>query len=115
MELPMAPNAIIFTLDVTAAATEVDDTLNVDIQTKIDGTGTWIDVLAFTEVLGNGGALRFIGKATAGIDEADYLYASLAASAYKNILGFAWRAKWVVVDAGGSAASFTFSVGACVM
>ena len=44
-----------FVLNVTAAATEVDDTLDVYIDTSYDGGTTWVNVGHFTQVLGNGG------------------------------------------------------------
>lgn len=110
IRLPDAPNAVGIVLDVTAAATEVGDTLNVFVQTKIDGTN-WVDVYHATEVLGNGGAKRYIAKVTGALAEAEFENgAALAAAAVRNYIGDEWRARWVVVDADADNASFTFSI-----
>lgn len=98
-----------FELDVTVAATEVDDTLNVFIQTKIGVN--WVDVIHFTEVLGNGGAKAFLAKIVGGLAQAEFENgAALGAAAIRNLIGNEFRTRWVIVDPGGSAASFTFSV-----
>lgn len=113
VRLPGMVNAIAFTLDVTAAATDAGDTLDVAIQTKIDGTN-WVDVVAFTQVLGNGGALRHIAKVSAETAQAMFLNAALAAGNVRNLLGDEWRVSYVQVDADADA-TFTFSVTACPM
>ena len=113
--LPDAPNGVTFVLDVTAAATEVDDTLDVFIQTQIDGTN-WVDVVSFTQVLGNGGAKRHIGKiANATAMTMFENGTALSAGNVRNIIGDQWRARYVVTDADTDNASFTFSITACVM
>ncbi len=110
IRIPDAPNAVGIVLDVTAAATDVGDTLNVFVQTKIDGTN-WVDVYHATEVLGNGGAKRYIAKLTGALAEAEFENgAALAAAAVRNLIGDEWRARWAVVDAGADDASFTFSI-----
>ena len=102
-----------FILDVTAAATDVDDTLNVFIQSFKHGL--WEDLVHFTEVLGNGGVKKFIAEwarddavdAELGAPED----AALAAGVKQGgMLGDDLRVKFVIVDPGGGAASFTFSV-----
>jgi len=115
-------NGITFTLDVTAAEEDAQDLLDVYVQTKLDGTN-WTDVLRFTQVLGNGGAVRHIGKVTAQL--ATTMFANgttLAAGAVRNMLGDEWRVRWDVTEAGppgdtsGSGVgllAFTFSVTAC--
>lgn len=47
-------------LDVTAAATEVGDLLDVYIDTSFDGGVSFINLGRFTQVLGNGGAKKFL-------------------------------------------------------
>lgn len=47
-------------LDVTAAATDAGDTLDVYLDTSFDGGVTWVNIGHFTQVLGNGGAKRLI-------------------------------------------------------
>jgi hypothetical protein len=97
-------------LEVTAAATNAGDTLDAFLQTTIDGA-TWIDIAHFTQVLGNGGAKRFIAKVAA--DQAEAMFetgAALAAGAVRHLLGDQYRARWDIVDGGGGVQSFTFSV-----
>ena len=107
---------IAFVLDVTAAAVGVDDTLDVAIQTKLDGTN-WVSVVAFTQVLGNGGAKRHIGKITNGAALTMFEAATaLSAGSVRNLMGKEWRASWVIVDGGAATSqSFTFSVTAIPM
>jgi hypothetical protein len=105
-------DAIAFMLDVTAAATAVDDTLAVFVQTLIDDK--WVDVVAFTLILGNGGAKRYFGKVSAGLAEAMFENgAALAAGSVRHLIGDQWRARFVITDADTDNASFTFSVSAC--
>lgn len=113
VRLPGMVNGFAFVLDVSAAATDLADTLNVKVQTKIDGTN-WVDVAGFTEVLGDGGAVRHIAKITAGAAQAMFLNAALAAGSVRNLLGDEWRVNYVQVDADNDA-TFTFSVTACPM
>ena len=47
-------------LNVTAAATLITDTLDVYIDTSPDGGSTWYNVGHFTQVLGNGGAKKYV-------------------------------------------------------
>lgn len=47
-------------LDVTAAATEAGDLLDVYLDTSFDDGETWVNLGRFTQVLGNGGAKRYI-------------------------------------------------------
>jgi hypothetical protein len=113
--LPGMVNAFALTLDVTAAATAVGDTLNVTVQTKVDGTN-WLDVCAFTEVVGDGGAKTYVEKIVAQLTEAGFeTGATLAAGAVRNLIGDDWRVSWTIVDADADDASFTFSVTACPM
>lgn len=99
-----------FVLDVTAAATEVGDTLDVFVQTKVDGEN-WVDVLAFTQVVGNGGAVRHVGKIIRDVAQAMFEdSAALSAGSVRNLLGNEWRVRWAITDAGSDNASWTFSV-----
>lgn len=115
IHLPGMANGFLFTLNVTAAATDVGDTLDVTIKTQVDGTN-WLDVVHFTQVLGNGGAKVYSAKVSA--TEAQAIYdatASLAAGdAATQVIGDIWRITWVIVDADADA-SFTFTVTACPM
>lgn len=113
VSLPDAPNGFAFVLDVTAAATAANDTLDVQIQTKLDGTN-WVPVVSFTQVAGNGGAVRHVAKISS--DGAQAMFedsATLSAGSIRNLVGDSWRAAWTVVE--NDAASFTFSVTAIPM
>lgn len=95
-------------LDVTEAATAAGDTLDVAVQTKLDGTN-WLDVAAFTQVLGNGGAKRYVAKLSGEQAQAMFEVGSaLAAGSVRHLLGLEWRVRWTIAEA--DAASFTFSV-----
>lgn len=115
MRLPGIVNAVVFTLDVTAVATDVGDTLDVAIQTKVDGAN-WVDACAFTQILGNGIAVRLTMKVLANTAEGIYVSgASLAANAVRHVIGDEWRVSWAIVDSGDADQSFTFSAAAMVM
>ena len=107
-------NAMVFVLDVTAAATDAADTLDVSVQTKLDGTN-WVDVVHFTQCLGNGGALTYVAKICAGVAQAEFeTGTALGAAAVRNLLGDEWRVGYVQADA-DSDGTFTFDVTAIPM
>jgi hypothetical protein len=112
--LPSSMAAVSFVLDVSAAATDAGDLLDVKVQTMIDGTN-WVDVIHFTQVLGNGSTKRFIAKITAETAETLFADAVLAAgTTVRHLLGDEWRINYVQVD-GDADATFTFTVKACPM
>ena len=114
VKLPYPPVALAFVLDVTAAATDAVDSLDVYVQTKLDGTN-WVDMVHFTQVVGNGGAKRFIAKVSASLAEALFNNANtLATGNVRHLLGDEYRVRWDITDA-DSNCSFTFSVVACPM
>lgn len=102
-------SALFLQLDVSAAATDVGDTLDVYVQTTIDGTN-WVDIYHFTQVLGNGGAKRYYGKVMfdAALTEFENGTA-LAAGASRSIMGEKYRVRYVIVDADADG-GFTFGV-----
>ncbi len=114
-ELPIIPNCVQFIIDVTAAATDVGDTLNITIETQIGAK--WHPVYQATEFLGNGGAKiessdKILPLANGGHDAS--FAGTLAANASLDVIGTAWRVAYVVVDADSNSA-FTFTVTAVVM
>ncbi len=114
VRLPGMVNAIVFVCDVSAAATDTADTLNIKVQTKVDGTN-WVDVIHFTEILGDGGAKRFVAKLLANTAETLFADAVLAAgTTVRHLLGDEWRINYVQVDADADS-SFTWKVTACPM
>ena len=108
--LPRGSAAYAFTLDVSAAATDVGDTLDVKIQTYLEGYD-WLDICTFTQVLGNGGVKRYISKCAPVLATAAFeVGTALTAGNIRNIVLDRVRAVWAVVDAGTANVSFTFSV-----
>lgn len=113
--LPGMINSVAFTLVVSAAATDVGDTLDVYVQTKLDGSN-WTDVVHFTQVLGSGGAKRFVAKVSADVAEAMFAAGTaLAAGSVRNLIGDEWRVRYDITDASTDNASFTIGVYACPM
>lgn len=104
---------LVVVLDVTAAATEVGDTLDVYIDTSFDGGVSFVNIGHFTQVVGNGGAKKFIMSFKANPITASNSVAfgtDQAASAALQI-GFGDRLRYraVTVDANANA-SFTYSI-----
>jgi hypothetical protein len=103
-----------FLLSVTAAATEVGDKLNVYLQSSADGGTTYDDFIHFTEVLGNGGAVKHIAVVNFRVSPTSSLHtpndAALSVGVNQGPVANDWRAKWVVTDASTDNASFTFSI-----
>lgn len=111
--IPEEVKAAIIQLDVTAAATEVDDILATWVQGTVDGTN-YYDIGRFADVLGNGGAKRFLmNLQRVSLAESDIVTptdASMAAGTVNyGVLPSDLRIKWTVTDAGADNASFTFS------
>lgn len=102
-----------FLLSVTAAATDVGDTFDLYLQFSPDGGTTWQDFIHFTQVLGNGGAKKYLAAWQATVAPSSLLAApqdgALAAGVRQGPIGTTIRAKAVVVDANADA-SFTWSL-----
>src|ERR1051325_11319265 len=109
--------AAAFLLNVTVAATAAGDTLNVYIQSSMDAGTTWDDFVSFTQVLGNGGAKKFMAYWNGMITPETELGAPgdgvLAAGVKQGPIGEQVRIKWVIVS--GSAPSFTFTMDASLV
>jgi hypothetical protein len=115
VRLPRSMQAVLLVFDVSAAATDAGDKLDVKVQTMLDGVN-WVDVAYFTQVLGNGGVKRFVMKVLA--NTAETLFAAntaLTAGGLRHLMGDEWRVNYVVVNAGAVDVAFTFSVKACPM
>ncbi len=106
-------------LDVTAAATEVDDTLDVYVQRLLPDGSTWDDLVHFTQVLGNGSTVDFVADVimdSSANDERATTQETLGVgTARAAIISDQLRVTWVIVDPGAGVASFTFSVTADLM
>lgn len=102
-----APNGYAFIVDLTAATSAAADTLDLFVQTKIGSF--WVDVVHFTQMVGDGGALRYVSKVTAALAEAEFENgAALGAAGVRDLIGDQWRVRYVIVN--DTDPSFTFSV-----
>ena len=106
-------------LTVSVAATDAADTLDIYVQHSVDGGTTYDDFIHFTQVLGNGGAKKFITSWARDLAPESELKApadkTLAAGVLQGPLGGTWRIAWVIVDSGDANQSFTFKVEAQLM
>lgn len=104
-------DVLMLQLDVTDAEAASDDTLDVFVQTTIDGEN-WIDIAHFTQVLGDGGPVRYVTKLVASAAETEFeTGTALTAAAVRNLVGDQYRVRWDIVDGSeDSSQSFTFSV-----
>lgn len=104
----------LFVLDVTSAAAGAGDLLDVFLQHSPDETAAWWDdFVRFTQVLGNGGAKRFIAswRRDGALPESEMRApadGTMAAGVLNGPVGPRWRIRWIVTNGGGP--SFTFSV-----
>lgn len=106
--------AAVFQLTVSAAAAASGDLLDVYVQSSVDGGTTYDDFIHFTQVLGNGGAKKFIAKWLRDYTPTTALQApkdaSLSAGVSQGPIGDTIRVKWVITDGGAHGQSFTFAV-----
>lgn len=101
-------------LDVTAAATDAGDTLDVYIDMSIDGGTKWNNVIHFTQVLGNGGAKTFVAVIKNDNPGASAVFATTsdAAAGATRQIGFGQNLRYRATSVNVSTAdmSFTFSI-----
>lgn len=113
-KLQQAFKEMVVVLDVTAAATDVGDTLDVYVDTSFDGGVSFVNIGHFTQVLGNGGAKKFIMAFKANPITASNCVAfgtdQSASAALQIGFGDRIRARAVTVDSGTQNVSFTYSV-----
>ena len=113
-KLPKVYHEMVAVLDVTAAATDAGDTLDVYVDTSFDDGLTWINIGHFTQVLGNGGAKRYVMSFKANpIAASNSVSATADQSAAAALqIGFGDRVRYrgVTVDASTQNASFTYSL-----
>jgi len=113
---PSLADSVTFFLDITAAATQVADKLDVYVQHSWDGGTTWDDFAHATQADGNGGAvsyLMFWCRACTAPEDEERVEADAAlaeASVLQGPTGSTWRLKWVITETGADDESFTFSV-----
>jgi hypothetical protein len=113
-KLQQAWKELLVQLDVTAAATDVGDTLDVYVDMSIDDGSKWNNLIHFTQVLGNGGAKTFAACIKNDNPGASAVFATTsdAAAGATRQIGFGDRLRYraVTVDAGTQNVSFTYSL-----
>lgn len=101
------------TLDVTAAATDAGDTLDVYIDTSFDGGVSFVNIGHYTQVVGNGGAKKFImsfkAAPVAAANSAPFTSNQAASAALQIGFGDRIRFRTIMVDADANG-SFTYSL-----
>lgn len=108
--------AALFLFEVTAAATEVGDLLDVYMQHSPDAGTTYDDFVHFTQVVGTSTGYTELAQWTAfsGLPETEVRSPQDGAAGVGVVqgpVGDNWRIKWNVVDVTTTGnASFTFSV-----
>jgi hypothetical protein len=104
---------LIVQLNVSAAGTDVGDTLDVYVDTTFDGGDTFVNIGHFTQVVGNGGAKKFIMSfcnAAPGASAVTAVGTDAAAGATRQIgFGDQIRYRSVMVDADANG-SFTHAI-----
>lgn len=107
--LQVPENGFVFVLDITADEETVLDTLDVTVQTMLDGAN-WTDVAHFAQHLGNQGAERRLTKILTGGGMLEFdQTTALVAGQVRHAWGDQWRI-WVAITDNSTNASFTFSV-----
>lgn len=106
---------LVFLLTVSAAAADAGDTLDVFVQHSPDDGTTWDDFIHFTQVLGNGGAKKYIATWLRDVTPESEMKApadgALAAGVLQGPISPTLRVKWAIVDANSDLdQSFTFSL-----
>jgi len=109
VQLPAEMRACEWTCDITAIGVDAADSYDVSVQTTVDGVN-FVDVVHFTQALGNGGVKRFHMKQVADLAEAGFEQAAvLAANAVRHQFGQLHRVRIAIVDASLNG-TITFSV-----
>lgn len=117
-KLQQAWKELVLTLDVTAAATEVGDTLDVYVDASFNGGGKFVNIGHFTQVLGNGGAKTFMMSLRGDNPGAAAVFSvgSDAAVGVTRQIGFGDRLRFraVTVDSSTQNIGFTYSLTAAL-
>lgn len=105
----------IIQLKVTTAATEAGDTLDVFVDTSFDRGATWVNVIHFPTVLGNGGAKTYLADlapgASTGATTIDATADAAAGAVRPGLLGDRIRVRDTAVDVATLAnMGFTYGV-----
>lgn len=105
---------MIVVCDMTAAATDVGDTLDLYIDTSFDGGLSFVNIGHFTQILGNGGAKKFImsfkSSPISAANSVPFGTDQVASAALQIGFGNYINYRAVIVDAGTQNVSFNYSV-----
>lgn len=105
---------MVVVLDVTAAATDAGDTLDVYVDTSYDNGATFVNMGHFTQVLGNGGAKKYLMSFKANpitsSNSIDFTANQSAGAAVQIPIGDRISFRAVSVDASTQNVSFTYSL-----
>ena len=105
---------LVVVLNATAVAADVDDTLDVYVDTSFDGGATWVNIGHFTQILGNGGAKKFImafkANPITGSNSVPFGANQSASAALQIGFGDQIRYRGVTVDPSGADLAITYSV-----
>ena len=111
VKLQQAWHMYSFQLDITALADDVDDTLNVYIDTSYDGGSIWVNVVHFTQILGNASAQKEIANVHESVHSLIDITMDASGGIVRDLnIGDRIRYRGVVVDPTGADASFTYSL-----
>jgi len=101
-----------FLFNLTAAANVAGDTLDVLIDASPDGGTTWVNVVHFTQCVGDGGAKKYVAAvhSAANLTDVDVTSDLAAHDAPRSFLGNALRCRYAIVDGGAHGQSFNFVV-----
>lgn len=108
--------SILLHLDLTAAATQAGDTLDVYVDMCADANNpVWINVVHFTQILGNGGAKEEVAKISSGeLNDPDAVLsvASDASAGVVRNVGIMPNIRYrsAITDTSTDDASFTYSL-----
>jgi len=117
VRLPRYTAAAEVLLNCSAAATGATDTGNVYVQASADNGTTWDDVISFTQLLGNGGAKKFLARwnalqAPTTATAAPAIATLAAGTVAQGPHGLLWRVQTVLVNV--TSVSFTIRVTAAL-
>jgi len=81
----------------SSSSLDVPDTLDVFVQTTLDGTN-WVDIVHFTQITGET-AKRHYAKVVSSEPQAMFeAGAALNAGSVRHLLGLQYRVRWEIVD-----------------
>jgi hypothetical protein len=103
----------VFLLDTSAAATEGTDTLDVYIDVLAGDGVTWLNAIHFPQLIGTGGAKKYwavLDPSAPGTACVDVTTDAAVNTVRPSLFGPQVRGRYVEVDGGGAASSFTFQL-----